>query len=219
MICIFNEMKQIHSNAKRSGFTLIELLVVVAIIAVLVAILLPALSQARGLAKRISCASNLRSLYSFTILYMQDNNDSFPPAIATVSQPGDRQWPFYLSRQMQGTSQQPHYHWTQYPVFWCPAKQKVKSHSYAMNYRMSNVKQTRVTYPSKVIYLADSYSFWGTGWELVLYQPWHVQHNSIEFTRHVNRTANILYVDGSVRAEKEGDSGYWDQAWLWNPNP
>ena len=46
----------------RKGFTLIELLVVVAVIAVLLAVLMPALGQARALAKRVRCGANLKQL-------------------------------------------------------------------------------------------------------------------------------------------------------------
>jgi len=60
---------------KKKAFTLIELLVVVAIISILMAILLPALRNAREAAKGTVCASNLRSIYTATIFYTQDYND------------------------------------------------------------------------------------------------------------------------------------------------
>ena len=62
----------------RSGFTLIELLVVVAIIAILAALLLPALASANDSAKRIVCLSNLRQLGYVYHLYTQDNNNRLP---------------------------------------------------------------------------------------------------------------------------------------------
>jgi prepilin-type N-terminal cleavage/methylation domain-containing protein len=60
------------------GFTLIELLVVVAIIAVLVALLLPSLSQARSTAKRIQCATNLKTLGTTCLMYGNENRDYLP---------------------------------------------------------------------------------------------------------------------------------------------
>jgi len=60
---------------KRKGFTLIELLVVIAIIAILMAILMPALSRVKEQGKRAACLANLRQLTLTWIMYADDNDD------------------------------------------------------------------------------------------------------------------------------------------------
>ena len=63
----------------RGAFTLIELLVVIAIIAILAAMLLPALARAKESGRRISCLNNLRQLSLAASMYVGDNQGTYPP--------------------------------------------------------------------------------------------------------------------------------------------
>jgi len=69
--------KEIFMRRGRIGFTLIELLVVIGIIAIIAAMLLPALSSARELARKTKCIGNLKQLGLAWTMYVEDNNETF----------------------------------------------------------------------------------------------------------------------------------------------
>src|SRR5438876_12286416 len=79
-----------HAGKPRSaGFTLIELLVVIAIIAILAALLLPALAKAKCRAQGVYCMTNTRQLMYAWRMYAEDNRDALPFGYAISAGPPD----------------------------------------------------------------------------------------------------------------------------------
>jgi len=80
------------SKRTSHGFTLIELLVVVSIIALLIAILLPSLNQARESARRVVCGTNLKQIGYAISMYTMDAKGTYPPKEAPTGQVTVASW-------------------------------------------------------------------------------------------------------------------------------
>jgi prepilin-type N-terminal cleavage/methylation domain-containing protein/prepilin-type processing-associated H-X9-DG protein len=83
---------KIMSGKQRSGFTLIELLVVISIIALLLAIIMPALSKARQSAQTVACGSQMRQWAFATVMYSENNDGSIPYFADAHPQDPDVKW-------------------------------------------------------------------------------------------------------------------------------
>src|SRR5437870_2159147 len=89
-----SRMRRVDLTTQNRGFTLIELLVVIAIIAILAALLLPALSRAKDQSYVVNCLNNQKQLCLGFLMYAHDNNDVMPPRyFQGVDMYGGGYWP------------------------------------------------------------------------------------------------------------------------------
>src|SRR5436305_7121014 len=95
-----------HTRGEARAFTLVELLVVIGIIALLVGILLPALSKAREAANRTKCLSNIRQIAMGFVMYTTDNKGVFPFVGATRS---SEDWIWWDKQTMDPSDNKPQY--------------------------------------------------------------------------------------------------------------
>lgn len=103
-------------RASQQGFTLIELLVVIAVIAILAALLLPALAMTKERALRVSCKNNLRQLGLAAAMYADDNSDRFPILKNQDGVGGGWPWdcPFAVTEALSS-------HGAQRSIYYCPS--------------------------------------------------------------------------------------------------
>lgn len=103
-----------EQRQRRYGFTLVELLVVIGVIAVLIGLLMPALSKSRAAAKSVQCKANLRQLGQFFQMYVNENRGWLFPVGFDNLDPSD---PDYGQPTTLGTQYPPHLRWPVYMNF------------------------------------------------------------------------------------------------------
>ncbi len=188
----------------KSGFTLIELLVVIAIIAILAAMLLPALSSAREKARQTRCISNLKQIGLATHMYTMDWDDYHPRRLQ-----GAIAW-YTAATQFGGMMGLPassvaieDYRGT---VVHCPSKPSIVL-NIGMNHQLNSSSRWNrvgmIRNPSRSIMFTDAY-LWYVACCHPIGQPVElVANNSVAEFRHGER-ANIVLADGhAVSALRE----------------
>jgi prepilin-type N-terminal cleavage/methylation domain-containing protein len=195
---VFNERAAEKEKNLETGvcFTLIELLVVVAIIAVLVAMLLPALGAARSQAKKIRCSSNLRQIFLVATYYAQDNNGWINGPYRT----GTKNWISDFRNYFQSFSGSGASSWQEVNV--CGEKKAADGYCYSMNKQLSpngwsdpfRFQDNRET-PGNTIFIGDyrPNSCIFASWDYAINDP------TLERRRH-RGMVNILIYAGQVES-------------------
>jgi len=107
----------------KNGFTLIELLVVIAIIAILAALLLPALASAKEKGRQASCINSVRQQTLAVLLYADENNDLLPPTAYNDADGNEVDWPALLDPYLNHVAK----------IHLCPSDILSKTNSYGLN--------------------------------------------------------------------------------------
>lgn len=208
------------------AFTLIELLVVIAIVAILAALLLPALGKAKESARATQCLSNMRQIGLAARLYADENDDELPRSQHSAFAHGQLVWGRAIAPLLGSSATA----WTNLlqGVYHCPTDKRPTPWSYGMNVYFELGpdddytgkpqtwrRTTAISHPAATVQFAESASsadhimahFWITPTDAA----------DVDSRRHKAR-ANYAFVDGHAELRKlESVYQPTQQIDLWNP--
>ncbi|MDX1953386.1 MAG: DUF1559 domain-containing protein [Verrucomicrobiota bacterium] len=200
-------------RTRKGGFTLIELLVVIAIIAILVALLLSGITQAKAKARAITCTNNLRQWGVALHLYLADYDDYLPPEGTGTTLNRHTGWyvvlpvmlglPSYFDMPWHTNASAP----LPPSIFICPSNTNRSNGNNLFHYCMNeHVDETgesdqprrfsTVPTPAKVVWLFDNGK-----------RAARAQQNNVHTNAH-NKGANFLFLDAHVARFRSSE--YWD---------
>jgi prepilin-type N-terminal cleavage/methylation domain-containing protein/prepilin-type processing-associated H-X9-DG protein len=204
-----------QSWKRNLAFTLIELLVAIAIIAILAALLLPALAKAKQKAQATQCLNNLKQWGLATQLYATDNDDYFPPEGFGSPGPGpitSSAWYVNLP-QMLGLPAYDAMPWRtnaakpSHSLFICPSNPRVSNGNNLFHYCLNEnvdgtgvndrpTKMGSINRPSQIVWIFDSKNLPAVG-------GWTFVHTNLH-----SKGAQFTFVDGHATRFKSSE--YWD---------
>lgn len=224
-------IEKLTKSRKKSGFTLIELLVVISIIAVLMAIMMPALRVARDQAQRRVCGSNLRQIGIATAVYVNDHNffwhDYAAGSIHESNYPGDVNYFIRDASRFMNANMPPQ--WVNHgklfsmgylataKAFYCPTDKNMKYEDYFEGDEPKSARSDiRGNYLARNFNMIKGnplkyYSFWDkkspkfqvNGNIAILSDRWTYGHLPV----HSKKYLNALFGDG--RVESYDDSSHY----------
>lgn len=217
------------------GFTLIELLVIISIIAVLMAVIVPALTRARQAAQKTMCLSNMRQIGIALQCYLDETGGHLPPSTCHIDEDRWQQyWLFVLSRYSgsgvmfrcpSDKSRLGFVNWQDVTVM--PAdNQRWSSFGYNTQLDIVDIsgrenkynKVLNIRHPADCVWISESPQDW-TDYDHVHPEAWYnaeLAERQIDHTRHSGR-ANYMFVDGSAAWMRIEDTLNWPDRCLWFP--